>query len=64
MQQKMQGMMMKKPENFFCSRKMMMVNHLAQQGFAPEQVMQFLDAIGTADENPNQINMDMRNPGY
>ena len=53
MQQKMQGMMMKKPENFFCSRKMMMVNHLAQQGFAPEQVMQFLDAIGTADENPN-----------
>jgi len=52
MQQKMMGMMMKKPENFFCSRKMMMVNHLAQQGWDAGQVLQFLDAVGTADENP------------
>jgi len=55
MQQKMMGMMMKKPENFFCSRKMMMVNHLAQQGLDAHQVLQFLDTFGTADENPQLV---------
>jgi hypothetical protein len=64
MQQKMAGMMGKKTENFFCSRKMMMVNHLASQGWDANQVLQFLDAVGTADENPNQVNVDMRTPGY
>ena len=44
--------MMKVPENFFMARKMMMVNHMASQGYDPNQVMAFLDQVGIAEENP------------
>ena len=44
--------MMKVPENFYISRKMMMVNHMASQGFDPNQTMAFLDQVGIAEESP------------
>ena len=51
---------MKVPENFFQSRKMMMVNHMASQGFDPNQTMAFLDQVGIAEENPYWCNFMMQ----
>ena len=44
--------LMQIPESYFMSRKMMMVNHMASQGFDPNQVLAFLDQVGIAEENP------------
>lgn len=51
MQNKMANMM-NVPENFFMSRKMMMINHMASQGYDPNAVSTFLDQVGIAEENP------------
>ena len=59
MQQQLGGMM-KLQENFFFARKNLMMNQLAQQGWDPIQVANFLDDVGVADENPHTVDRAMR----
>lgn len=60
------AMMMKAPDNFFASRKNMMINQCASMGCDAVQVKAFVDAIGIPEENVNWIlnykdNMNYRN---
>jgi len=63
MKNKMQQMM-KMPENFFMSRKVFMINHLVQRGWDQLQVQAFLDNVGIPDEEPDQVDYQMRVPGF